>query len=460
MTDKITFDMSDPRLWVKVYIPVLYDQRPRKLIFGSRNSAKSNFAAQYLIDRLLNEPTKAILVRKTYESIKDSQFDTIKSIVESYGEAFSSQFKFNVSPLEIRVRNGNKVVCRGMDKPDKAKSIRDPNFVWFEELDQLDYNDYLNTVLSIRGQGRNEHIGTFNAPRNDHWLTTKYLQDYEEWQRPDGMHTYVRKHDPKTMILHTNYLMNPHAVKNQQVMDEMDLLKELDYSDYQVQGLGLIGSSRTGQEFFGFFHRDRHVHSVDYNPNLAVHITFDFNNLPYSTCILSHVMNREVHIFDEITLPPPDNTIQDIAQTFFNRYPDAREAYIYGDPSGGASHQRKGREEQRSYFEHIKREFRRILHNQSDRVIRKAPPLAGRRMAWMELMAGNSGYTVLVNPRCSKTINDFETLKISDSGGWIKEKATDRKTGQSWEKNGHIADALTYQFAYIASDLFYPDRYR
>lgn len=453
-TYRQTFDLSDPRWYVPLYIPVFHDKRPRKIIFGSRNSAKSFFAAQYFVNRLLNEPTRLILMRKVYDTIKDSQWQTIKDVVDLYGPELRQHFKFLKSPLSIEVSNGNLVLARGLDKEDKAKSVKDPNCIWFEELDQIEYEAYRSSVLSIRGRGYNEHLATFNAPPEDHWIIEKLIPDYKEWEREDGTHTYVRRDDPKTMILHTNYEMNPHAYRNEAFMEEISIIKRSDNEEYRVQGLGLVGHVRTGDEFFSNFDSSIHLDdTIVGDDRLSYHISFDFNNKPYATCLIFQVIGKNVNQIDEYTPPPPANTIEDIADEFFGRYPGAREAYFYGDPTGKNKNQRKSRLEKLSYLDQIKTSFAPIWHNNANRFVRKAPSLAGRRRAFLQIFGGARGITFRIHPKCRNTITDLQKLRIANEGGYIKKKERD-KNGDMVEKYGHCGDALTYFFSYLYKDLF------
>lgn len=449
---KQNFDLSDPRWWVPIYIPIVHDKRPVKILFGSRNSAKSHAIALTLMHRLLSEPTRLILVRKVYDTIKDSQWQTLKDVIEMHGPEVSSHFQFTVSPLGIKVSNGNMVLARGLDKPDKAKSVRDPNCVWFEELDQIEYEAYRDTVLSIRGSGRKEHFCSFNSPPSDHWIVEKLIPDYEEWEKPDGSHTYVRNDDPRHMILHTTYKHNPYA--DESFKDFLAHLKKTDYEEYRVQGLGLVGNSRTGEEFFANFDKYTHITEEKFNdPRFPYHLSFDFNNRPYATCLVFQIIGNKYKQIDEICPPPPNNTIEDIAKEFYSRYPKCRELFVYGDPTGRSASQRKSRSERRSYVDQIRHEFSRGWHNRSDRFIRKAPPLAGRRAAFREILTGRARVEYTIHNSCKNTILDFDKLKIANEGGYIKEKARD-KNKNTYEKYGHCADALTYFFAFHQKKLF------
>ena len=92
-------------------------------LWGGRGSGKSIAAIRYLIYRALTEPHfKCILIRKVYDTIKESMFEAIKDEVINMG--LESVFSFKVSPMEIKCLTGAKFICRGLDKPEKLRSIK------------------------------------------------------------------------------------------------------------------------------------------------------------------------------------------------------------------------------------------------------------------------------------------------------------------------------------------------
>ncbi len=111
----------DPNLFLDCYKPLLKSDADIHFLWGGRDSGKSYFIAQKLIvDCLKNRYFRCIMVKKTYESIKDSQFQTIKDLV--YKWKLEDLFTFNKSPLEITCVNGNTFIARGCDMPERLKS--------------------------------------------------------------------------------------------------------------------------------------------------------------------------------------------------------------------------------------------------------------------------------------------------------------------------------------------------
>lgn len=151
------------------------------LLWGGRDSGKSVFVAQkLLLDCLEQSNFRCILIRKTFESIKDSQWQLLKDIAEEW--KIDDQFHFKVSPLEITcISNGNKFIARGCDKPGKLKSITNPTHVWFEEFNQLAESDYITISTTLRSNERRvQEWATFNPEAegdyDEFWLFKTFLK--------------------------------------------------------------------------------------------------------------------------------------------------------------------------------------------------------------------------------------------------------------------------------------------
>src|SRR6202044_1610908 len=102
------------------------------ILYGGRGSSKSNFVAKKLIYRCLTEKYfRYILIRNTYNSIKESSYQTLVDIIVELG--LKDLFEFKKNPLEIVCKNGNRFMARGCDDVTTLKSISDPCGCWWEE---------------------------------------------------------------------------------------------------------------------------------------------------------------------------------------------------------------------------------------------------------------------------------------------------------------------------------------
>ena len=108
---------------------------------GGRGSTKSSAISLALVDGLIHNPdTHAVVMREVFATIKDSAYAQIQWAIEELGQ--TENFQFKTSPLEIIYKpTGQKILFRGLDKPQKIKSIKLPfgyiGFVWYEEASEI-----------------------------------------------------------------------------------------------------------------------------------------------------------------------------------------------------------------------------------------------------------------------------------------------------------------------------------
>jgi phage terminase large subunit len=239
-------DFSNPRLFNDVYIPLLYDDKRYLLMYGGRDSAKSYFAAQkVLLDTMAKPYSRYILVRKVYADIKDSQFQTLKDIIKSYG--LNEYFHITENPLKIIFNsNGNYIIARGLDKEHKTKSIKDPTGVWYEEMNEIRFGDFIKTTTSLRG-GKIQEIGTFNPENETDWINSYFFPDKRTYEKPDGEFNYIPSIRSDTTILHSTYKDNNYVTS--QSAELLETFKYADENYYDIYTLGLWGGALEGVIF-------------------------------------------------------------------------------------------------------------------------------------------------------------------------------------------------------------------
>ncbi len=285
-------DLSNPELYNPVYLPLLDDTHRYLLMYGGRDSAKSYFAAQKVIIDTMRKPySRFILVRKVYADIKDSQFQTIKDIVNAYG--LKEHFHFTENPLRIVFkRNGNAILARGLDKDHKTKSIKDPTGVWYEEMNEIGFNDFLKTTTSLRG-GVIQEIATFNPEMETDWINSYFFPAKQSYETPDGRFNQVKSIRNDTTILHTTYRDNTYCT--QQSVELLESFKQTDENYYRIYSLGLWGGVLKGLIY-------EHWEIIESVPQEAELIAYglDFGFTNNETAIAGVYVNGKDLIIDEL----------------------------------------------------------------------------------------------------------------------------------------------------------------
>ena len=201
-----------------------------RVVKGSRASKKSKTTALWFITNIIKYPeANALVVRKTYRTLKDSCFTELKWAARRLG--VEEHFIFKESPLEITYKpTGQKIYFRGLDDPLKVTSVTvDVGclcWMWIEEAYEVMKEDDFNVLdESIRGEcpeGLFKQITlTFNPWNERHWIKKRFF-DAEP--------------DPDILAITTNYLCN-------EWLDKADLkvfetMKKNNPRRYAVAGLG------------------------------------------------------------------------------------------------------------------------------------------------------------------------------------------------------------------------------
>jgi phage terminase large subunit len=250
---KIDLDISNHELYSKKFIPIITNRDRYLILYGSRDSAKSYTIGQKIIFDILNEPYyKLVCLRKIFADIKDSQFETIWSIIESYG--IETLFKYTKSPLEIRcLVNRNKILARGLDKAAKLKSIKDPTCIWGEEADEINLNDFIKSDTSIRASSRTallQFMLTFNPEKEESWINDYFFPAKTTYEKEDGNFDYVKSLRDSTTIFHTTWKDNEFCpVERGEKYEHLKDISGLDENWYKVYCLGLWGNALKGLVF-------------------------------------------------------------------------------------------------------------------------------------------------------------------------------------------------------------------
>jgi len=280
-------------------------------LWGGRDSGKSTFIAQILLlECLRSRYFRCILVKKTFESIKDAQWQTLKDIAEEWG--ISHLFRFTQSPLEITcIPNGNKFIARGCDKPEKLKSIKDPTVAWYEEGNQLSEDDFITVSTTLRSNKQKvKQYFSFNpevkGDYRKHWMW-QYFKDHT----PKGINTFEHSMEMKVPIYqedeetgirtptgeehtvsidytstHTTYIDNPFVSSERVALLESLRITSPYY--YKTFTQGKWGNREVNSRFAFAFSRDKHLGTPELNPMEIVWLSFDFNVNPISCSVHQH----------------------------------------------------------------------------------------------------------------------------------------------------------------------------
>ncbi len=468
-----------------VYEKYLYYSQEYRYIFlfGSANSAKSYEGSMYLSYNINNNPDYgALVVRKTYNTIKDSIFDSLRrkfDILE-----ITDLFKFNTRPCEIACKDkayyNNKIIFKGAQDVEKVKSLNNINAVLAEEMSELEENDFLQLDIRMRGETKTskQFIGIFNPVADNHWLV-KYVEpqllpedkkpkDIKEinileycelsdqplaWEIIREVEGKTKMITLKTLVLNTNINHNLFATEEDHA--QLNSLASLSDIHYTVYKKGRWGKINEGDMFIPTFNKNIHVQNVEYLKDYPIHYTCDFNTKPYMTGVLcQYIPNElydEIRIFEENILYYPNNNSYALGETLVEKYGDDifnNGCFIYGDASGN---NKLGIKNTTSLFADLMAGLG-DLRRSCKRRVPAANPRYGNEMsknflarrllmekAFAGIMPNKRKVKITIDRKCNHVIKDFTQCTQDANGKLFKKKNKD-----GVEEIGHCMDAITY----------------
>ena len=145
-------------------------------LVGGYGSSKSYHVAVKLIKKLLQEKRKALVIREVFDTIRDSCFDLLEEVANAMG--VEEYLTFTTSPMQVRFKNGSRIIFKGMDKPAKLKSLNGVSIVWIEECSEVKYDGFKEILGRLRHPTLSNHIILSTNPvSKSNWCYKYFFQD-------------------------------------------------------------------------------------------------------------------------------------------------------------------------------------------------------------------------------------------------------------------------------------------
>ena len=281
-----------------------------------------------------------------------------------------------------------------------------------------DTNDLSGLLIKSMNEGRGDKWTILNLP------AIKEDNSNDEDPRKIGEALWESRHSITKLML----------VKNQSLRTFMSLYQQ---NPQPVE---------TGGEIYKEFKGHRNTKDLGgikyYNPDIPLHISFDFNVNPAMHAVIFQVTGKRATLIKELITRSPANNTKGICNEFKRHFPAHKSGlFIYGDPSGKTQDTRseKGFNDYTIICNEL-RDYRPSL-----RVLNSHPSVKMRCNFINNIFESNChGIELIFDSSCIKTIEDFQFIKEDSDGSKLKEKAVDLATGIRSEKWGHLSDAVDY----------------
>lgn len=299
----------------------------------------------------------------------------------------------------------------------------------------------------------------FTSPAKSKWLIEWFdlVEHAEEiMSRIISKTDYYRKKTGRKFVVISSSWHNAHNLPIGYIEGlEKDYAHNEGLSEMMIYGSPF---GKTGGEFITTFSRLKHVKDFG-GPwqDETVHLSFDFNYVPYMTCTCWQIKYIEstkrylVRCFDEFCLPNPNNNCESLSKAIELKYGHLMKKgiFYYGDYSG-----KNGStlvKEFKNNYEVIEKYLRPYINNSSDRVIVNQS-LPKRRHFVNNGFAGAFPLDIEIHTQCKELQNDLEFLKEGPDGGKLKLKI--KVNDITFEERGHTCDSLEYFLTSSFNNLF------
>lgn len=146
--------------------------------YGGASSGKSHGVFQKIVIKALKDwkkPRKILVLRKVGATVRDSVFADVQSTLSYFG--ILNMCKVNMSAFRIELPNGAEFIFKGMDNPEKIKSIKGISDVVMEEASEFTLDDYTQLTLRLRDRAHKQKqiYLMFNPVSKANWVYNAFF---------------------------------------------------------------------------------------------------------------------------------------------------------------------------------------------------------------------------------------------------------------------------------------------
>lgn len=377
-------------LFNDAYYPYLFDYSNRyEVYYGRAGSGKSVFITQKILCKACTSKRKVLVIRKYATTLKDSVFQLFIDQLKKW--KIYKFCKVNMSTYTITLPNESVLLFKGLDDPEKIKSITDITDIWCEECSELSLDEFTQLDLRLRAQSGNLQIFvSFNPVSKQNFV-------YQKW--------FANGAPDNTFVLHTTYKDNKFLPKAY-----IDALLEKQKSNPTYYKIYALGEFCTLDKLVYYNWKVEDFDNTQIKGKLLVGLDFGYTNDP--TALVASVMtDKKIYIFKEWV--DTNKTNPQIAQVIKSL--GFQKSTIICD-----SAEPKSIQELRQNGVYAARESTKgpdsIIH--------------GIQRLWE--------YEIIVHPSCTETITEFENYS------WQKDKTTGEYINKPIDMFNHCMDALRY----------------
>ncbi|HDL4507034.1 PBSX family phage terminase large subunit [Staphylococcus aureus] len=365
--------------------------------YGGGSSGKSHGVIQKVVLKALKDwkyPRRILWLRKVQSTIKDSLFEDVKDCLINFG--IWDMCLWNKTDNKVELPNGAVFLFKGLDNPEKIKSIKGISDIVMEEASEFTLNDYTQLTLRLRER---KHINKqiflmFNPVSKLNWVY-KYFFEHGEPMK-------------NVMIRQSSYRDNKFL--DEMTRQNLELLANRNPAYYKIYALGEFATL----DKLVFPKYEKRLINKDELRHLPSYFGLDFGYVNDPSAFIHSkidVKNKKLYIIEEyVKKGMLNNEIANVIKQL---------GYAKEEITADSAEQKS------------------IAEISSHGITRIRPAMKGKDSIISGIQYLNQ-FDIVIDERCFKTIEEL------DNYTWKKDKNTGEYYNEPVDTYNHCIDALRY----------------
>ena len=405
---------------------------------GGRGSGKTQHSIRGVLISCATAKKTVCFFRETKDTVSNSLMAEAFEIIDTdfKGRGFTS------TKTEIHNSNGSYIFYKGLKEVNTAsienlKGLASTTDIFLVDEAQSVSKAVWDVLIPTIRKAGSVLIVCYNRISDDLPVEEVLFLDYKNMTAPKN-----------TYFVEVNYPeLIPYNLLSKRFLDRAELVKKHKPKEYDAIYMNKAPDNSDLAVVRDF--SKLHVTNIVYQPDMDLHLTWDFNVDPMS-CVLAHKTKDKVFFFDEFILEnaSTEHTINEVIK----RYPNHKGSIII---NGDASGDNRSTQSERSNYVIIRNALRRHYPNNNIQVhLRPFNPRIKNRVAAFNAMIKdyNGEYRILFDPKCEKVIYNMLNLKYKVGSRDIDIPTYSQiKTDTDLKFLMHPFDAVSYLVEYYFS---------
>ena len=256
---------------------------------------------------------RGLVGAQTYTLVRDTTLQSYYEHLDNMNFVEDVDYKWVSTEQKLVFRNGSEILFRHFEEPNKLKSLN-LGFVEIEEMSDIPYDTFKMLLARMRQKV---------SPEWKRFTYRIFGHTNPEIQQGWIYKTFFTNPPPNYRLICAPTTQNIYLPEG--FCDELKKLYDKSY--YETFVLGRTGNYNENLVVKDF--TDKNVRDIQYQRDLDVHISCDFNVDPMAW-VLAHKTEDKVFYFDELVIE--NTTTSKTCDEFYRRYPNHKaKVIIYGD---------------------------------------------------------------------------------------------------------------------------------